>query len=224
MARPVLSQRGNMVKGLAAWLLVAGVLAASAPGPRAVVESAVERVISMLEESVDAATDAAARRQTAEDRRTQIRRIASELFDFDEMARRALSRSWAARTPAERDEFVRLFTDVLERAYLGRIEAYAGERIVYLGETVDGAYATVRSRILDRRNVETPVEYRLHRRSGRWRVYDVVIDHASFVARYRSEFGRVLQHEGYEALVERLRQRAGVPATAADSALPRVRR
>ena len=33
------------------------------------------------------------------------------------MARRALGANWRRRTPQEQDEFVRLFTDVLERAY-----------------------------------------------------------------------------------------------------------
>jgi phospholipid transport system substrate-binding protein len=130
-------------------------------------------------------------------------------FDFDEISRRALSRHWTARSPEEQVEFVRLFTDLLERSYIGRIESYAGEKIVYVNELVDGSYATVRSKVLAaRRTADTPVDYRLHLVQGRWKVYDILIDNVSFVATYRSEFARILQREPYAELVERLRKQS----------------
>src|SRR5918996_1620273 len=90
----------------------------------------------------------------------------------------------------------------------GRIESYSGEKIIYLGEAVDVPFATVRSKVVTRRNLETPLDYRLHLREGRWKVYDVLIDHVSFVATYRSEFSRLLQREPYAAVVERLRKQS----------------
>ena len=140
-------------------------------------------------------------------RRAEIRRIARGLFDFDELARRALSRHWAGRTHEERAEFVRLFTDLLERSYLNRIEAYAGERIAYTSEVIDGTYATVRSKIITQRRSEVGINYRMHLHDGRWQVYDVLIDGVSFLSTYRSQFDRVIQAESYGALVERLRKR-----------------
>ena len=55
----------------------------------------------------------------------------SSLFDFTEMSRRALGRHWADRTAGERDEFVRLFTDLMARSYIGKMDRYAGEAIAY---------------------------------------------------------------------------------------------
>jgi phospholipid transport system substrate-binding protein len=190
-----------------AWMLVATAVAAPAAGPREVVETAVNRVIVAIQRA-DMESDPAAARIARERRRIEIRRTAGGLFDFDEIARRALSRQWTARTPEEQAEFVRLFTDLLERTYIGRIEAYSGETIVYLGETVDGPFATVRSKVITRRRTETPLDYQLHLRDGRWKVYDVLIDRVSFVATYRSEFSRILQKESYAALVERLRKQS----------------
>lgn len=197
-----------MGKALMAWFLVAGAMAAPAVGPREVVQSAVDRVISTLQRADrDAGDSTPSRRLALEQRRVDVRRIAAELFDFDEISRRALSRHWAARNAAEQAEFVRLFTDLLERTYIGRIESYAGEKIVYTGEVLDGPYATVRSKVVTtRRNADTPLDYRLHLREGRWKVFDVLIDHVSFVATYRSEFSRILQRESYASLVERLRK------------------
>ncbi|MBI4637544.1 MAG: ABC transporter substrate-binding protein [Candidatus Rokubacteria bacterium] len=189
-----------MGKALAAWLMMAGVVASPATGPRETVETAVVRVVGVLQES-----DATGRARG--DRGAELKRVAQELFDFDEIARRALSRHWAARTPEEQAEFVGLFTDLIERSYLNRIEAYAGERIAYTGEAIDGTYATVRSKVTTRRS-DVGIDYRLHLRDGRWQVYDVLIDGVSFVSTFRAQFDRVIQAESYGALVERLRKRS----------------
>jgi phospholipid transport system substrate-binding protein len=195
-----------MGKAFMAWMLVASAVAAPAASPRDIVQSAVNRVVVALQKTDSEADPTPAQRLAREQRRLDIRRVAADLFDFDEISRRALSRHWTARSSEEQAEFVRLFTDLLERTYIGRIESYSGEKIMYLGEVVDGPFATVRSKVVTRRRTETPLDYKLHLRDGRWKVYDVLIDHVSFVATYRSEFGRILQKESYSALVERLRK------------------
>jgi phospholipid transport system substrate-binding protein len=198
-----------MGKALAAWLLVASVMAAPVASPREVVQSAVSRVILALQRvDIDMPDGSPSKRLTAEQRRVEIRRVANDLFDFEEISRRALSRYWAGRSAEEQAEFVRLFTDLLERSYIGRIEAYSGEKIVYMGETVDGEFATVRSRVITRRNTETPLDYRLQLRNGRWKVYDILVDNVSFVSTYRSEFTRIMQRESYAVLIDRLRKQS----------------
>jgi phospholipid transport system substrate-binding protein len=197
-----------MIKALAAWMLVATAVAAPAAGPRELVEGAVNRVVLAIERADMRSDSPTTQRLALQERRQEVRRVAAELFDLDEIARRALSRHWTTRSPEEQAEFVRLFTDLLERTYIGRIESYSGEKIVYLGESVDGPFATVRSKVVTRRRTETPLDYRLHFRDGRWKVYDVLIDHVSFVATYRSEFSRILQKEPYAALVDRLRKQS----------------
>lgn len=197
-----------MGKALATWLLVTAAAASATVAPRDVVQSAVARVVQTIEASHSRKPEAhPASRPPSDKVRIEIRRIASELFDFEEIARRALSRHWAGRSTAEQAEFVGLFTDLLERAYVGRIEAYSDEKIVYTGEVVDGDYATVRSRILTRRKTETALDYRMHKTGGRWKVYDVLIDNVSFVSTYRSEFNRIIQGYSWEELIERLRKK-----------------
>ena len=202
-----------MGKALAAWMLVASAVAAPAVAPREVVQSAVGRVVVVLQRTDYGAMPMAATRRldVRDQRRAEIRRVATDLFDFDEISRRVLSRYWTERSPEEQAEFVALFTGVLERTYIGRIEAYAGEKIIYVSEVVDGPFATVRSKVVTRRRTETPLDYKLHLRDGRWKVYDILIDNVSFVATYRSEFTRILQREDYSGLIERLRKESGSP-------------
>ncbi len=191
-----------------AWLLVAEAPAASpAAGPREAVEEAVVRVLSIVQ---DGRADGA----PVADRSGEIRRIAREMFDFVEISRRALSQHWQALTPEAQAEFVTLFRDLLERAYLAQIEAGGGERITFVGESIDGDSATVRSKVVTRRGTEIPLDYRLRAHGGRWRIYDVVVGGISFVESYRSQFDRVIRTESYDALRDRLQKRTLDTATA----------
>jgi phospholipid transport system substrate-binding protein len=189
-----------MSKAFAAWVLAAATVA-TAGTPQAVVQNAATRVSAILRDAELAGEGSAPKR------RADIRRVAEELFDFNEVARRALARHWTERSRLERDEFVRLFTDVLERSYMAMIETYAGERIVYLSETIDGPFATVKAKIVTRRRAEIPIEYRLYQTGPRWAVYDVVLEGVSFVANYRTQFDRVIQTTSFARLMERLRQK-----------------
>lgn len=141
------------------------------------------------------------------ERRTAIRRVVNEKFDFEEMARRALGIHWRARTPEERKEFVALFSNLLERSYIDRIEGYADEEIVYTGERIDGEYADVDTKIITKRAVEIPIRYRLLKENNRWYVYDVVIEGVSLISHYRSQFSRIIRAQSYEELVRIMKDR-----------------
>ena len=140
-------------------------------------------------------------------RRAEIRRVADGFFDFNEMARLTLSRHWSAQSPEEQEEFVRLFTALLERSYLSTIENYAGERITYLGESINGTYAQVSSRITTNRRVEISIDYRLIEKGDRWAVYDVVLDSVSLVSNYRSQFNSIIRTSSFADLLSRLRNK-----------------
>ena len=141
------------------------------------------------------------------ERRHAVRRIAEDIFDFNETAKRSLGRHWPQRTAAERKEFVDLFADLLERSYLSKIELYNGEKIMYLGDTVDGDYATVRTKLLTRQGTEIPVEYKMVRQADRWIVYDVVIEGVSLIANYRTQFNKIIQTSSYQELVRKMKSK-----------------
>jgi phospholipid transport system substrate-binding protein len=143
--------------------------------------------------------------------RRAVRKIAEEIFDFGDTARRALARHWAQRTAAEREEFVAVFTDVFEHAYLSKVELLQGDRVVYLGDSVEGGVATVRTRLTTKQGSQINVDYRMQQRgaSGRWMVYDVLIESVSLVDNYRNQFNSVIQRSSYQELVRRLKAMQG---------------
>jgi phospholipid transport system substrate-binding protein len=139
------------------------------------------------------------------ERRTAVRKIANEIFDFGEIARRSLGRYWQPLSETQRGEFVGLFSDLLERSYISKIELYGGEKIIYSGERVDGDLATVSTKIITKNGTEVPVDYRLFRRGDRWMIYDVNIEGISLVSNYRTQFNKIIQTGGYSSLVERMK-------------------
>ena len=196
--------------GLSIVCLFAAEAALASPqvGPRDAVESAVVRFMAIVQNGrPDAAIGA--------DRSGEIRQIVREMFDFDEISRRALARHWQTLQREEQAEFVTLFRDLLERAYLTQMEGAGVEKITFLSEAMEpGGSAIVRSKVTTRRGSETPLDYRMHVRDGSWRIYDVVVQGLSFIASYRTQFDRVIRAESYSSLRERLQKKA---ADAADA-------
>jgi phospholipid transport system substrate-binding protein len=185
-------------------LVVSMATPALAGPPTDQLKQRVDAVIRVLE-------DPALKDKTVE-RRAAIRRIAEEVFDYPDSARRALGPHWNARTPQEREEFVRLFADVLDRGYVSKIDLYQGEKVSYLGETIGGEDATVKTRIVTKKGTEIPVDYRMHTKDGRWVVYDVIIEGVSLVANYRTQFNKIVRTESYPVLVDRLKSKEAEPA------------
>jgi len=142
----------------------------------------------------------------AKDRRGAVRKIANDIFDFSETARRSLGRHWQGRTPAEREEFVQLFTDLLERSYISKIETYGGEKIAYLGDTIEADQAKVQTKLITK-NGEIPIEYRMHKTGDRWLVYDVVIEGVSLVANYRTQFNKIIQTSSFQELMNKMKNK-----------------
>ena len=140
-------------------------------------------------------------------RREKILEIVSRIFDFREMAKRSLGIYWRRRTPQQRDEFVPLYKDLLNRTYMRKVERYTNEKIVYTDESVQDDYAVVRTRVIMNTGSEVPLDYRLMKKDGKWVVYDVVIEGVSLVNNYRSQFSSIIRSDSYGELVKRLKKK-----------------
>jgi phospholipid transport system substrate-binding protein len=143
-----------------------------------------------------------------EERKKLIRKTLDERFDWEEMARRSLARYWAQRTEEEKKEFVHLYTDLVERTYMGKVvEGYSGEEVVYEGENIEKDYGTVRVRIVTKKNTNIAVEYRLRKGGDQWLIYDVSIEGVSLVNNYRAQFDSIMIKVSYANLVKMLKDK-----------------
>jgi phospholipid transport system substrate-binding protein len=167
--------------------------------------------------------DGVAKREHPRERRATLRKIADDIFDWDETAKRSLGMHWQQRTPAEREEFVRLFAELLEKSYMSKIELYDGEKIAWIGDNIEGDQAIVRTKILNKQGTEIPVSYKMLRRDDRWKVYDVEIESVSLVANYRTQFNNMLRRTSYPELVRTLKSKSTETETDAVAASPKTR-
>jgi phospholipid transport system substrate-binding protein len=187
----------------AVWLSAVGL--ATAGEPTDVVRQITDQVLKILEDPQFQAPNRHAERQE------RLHKIAEQVFDWQEMARRALAVHWRERTPQEQQEFVRLFRDLVEGTYINRLESAIQEKreIQYVGEQVDGSRATVKTNVVTRRNQQVPIEYRLQKADGRWLIYDVLVEGISLVNNYRSQFNRIITSSSYNDLVQKMKNRQG---------------
>jgi phospholipid transport system substrate-binding protein len=139
-----------------------------------------------------------------EERRAQIRGAVHDLFDVNDMARRALGQHWKGLGPRQHEEFVRLFGDVLTQSFVTIVERYSGDSVLAFDEEVAGTFAQVRSRITRERRSEITIEYRLSQHDAHWTVYDIVLDGVSLVSNYRSQFNSIVRTSSAAQLLERM--------------------
>jgi len=140
-------------------------------------------------------------------KKEKLRPIYDRMFDDVELSRRTLARNWNSLNAAQRQEFVQLFREVLEKAYIDKILSYTNEKIVFDRESkLAENQVEVQTRIVTA-SKEIPISYRMILKNGVWKVYDVVIENVSLILNYRTQFNEILAKNPPEQLLVTLRQK-----------------
>jgi uncharacterized protein len=192
-------------------LTIAGVLlvpfAAVGPAMAGAPTEQVRTAVTELYQVLTSSPGAADSRQ-----REAAKQVMDRLFDWRTMARQSLRQHWASRTPAEREQFIRLFADVFRQAYLARIFVVDASKFRYLGDRITGDQALVDTRVTTKRGSEIAVVYVATQEGElRWRVEDVRVEGISLLDNYRTQFDTIITRSSYEALVKRLQDRLKQP-------------
>ncbi len=171
-------------------------VSANTPTPTEVIKTAVEQVISVLQE-----------KDTVVDERWQrISLIIAKNFDFQSMSQSVLATHWKKATPEEQRQFADYFSQYLENVYRSRIESYSNQSVRYTGETVRDNKAVVNTFIVTD-TAEIPVSYKLKLDNGKWSAYDMLIEEVSLVNSYRTTFSSIVQSEGMDGLLNDLQRK-----------------
>ena len=137
-------------------------------------------------------------------RRNKLRSVFEQRFDFNEMAKRALSRAWHKRTSQEKKDFLYSFKYLLESTYISKIERYNGQTVQYTKESIDGNYAKVKTLVITKEQ-SIRVYYKMHKKKESWLVYDVVIEGVSLIKTYRDQFKSILNRSSFSDLLDKMR-------------------
>jgi len=141
-----------------------------------------------------------------DERQRLIWDIALKMFDFREMAKSSLGKNWNTITPEERDQFVDLFSSLVKKRYIGKINDYTDQEIVYTKQLIKKDRAMVYSLIIDK-GTEIPIIYKLKADQEKWFIYDMKIENVSMVLNYRRDFDSVIRKEKFAGLLERITER-----------------
>ena len=132
--------------------------------------------------------------------------VASEHFDFREMSKRVMGKQWRTLTDEERDGFVKLFTDLLQYAYIGSLDEYVDREVIYKKQRIKGKRAEVKTLLVDD-DKTIPVSYIMILRGDKWMVYDIVVEGVSLIRNYMEQIRSVLRDEKFSGLITMLEKK-----------------
>ena len=135
-------------------------------------------------------------------RRAALESVLRNSVNYRDMARKSLGVTWVSLSDAEKRQFDDLFVQVLRDAIAFRY-AFSDIELIYLGERQEKDHAEVRT-LFRRHKGDTAVDLRLVNQSGRWLIYDVVIDGVRLVENYRSQFAHVIKETTFVGLVSKM--------------------
>ncbi len=184
----------------AAWLLLS-VSVSSATATEKM--SPTEQLRPFVKEVVTIFTDVKPNDGKRLERRNQVMVVVHRHFDFYEMSKRVYGRQWLDLSKEQQQEFVDLFTKLLEHAYIGKIEGYTNQRVEFEKERIKGDLAEVQTLLIDKR-VSLPISYLMINKDDSWMVFDVAVERVSIARNYRDQFQQILKTEQHEGLIRQL--------------------
>lgn len=183
---------------LTSWLSGgAAAIALAAPDPTEQMRPYVDKIVGIL-------TDPTLQGQeNSTKRRETVMNIVRERFDFEEMSKRVLGSQWRQLSGGEQDQFVDLFTKLLEHAYIGKIEDYSKQKVVFKGQRIKDGRAQVDTELVDK-DVVIPVSYIMILKGSDWMGYDIVVEGVSLIRNYMEQFREIIRKDGYPSLVKQI--------------------
>ena len=183
-----------------------GTIAVAETEPKVQLQKSVDEILKILQsEELKGA-------EKKEERHQRILSVVEDMFDFREMARSSLGQSWNTLTPEEQDKFVKLFTGLVEQRYIGKIDSYDNQKVVYKKALVRDDRAMIYTAVVDK-DLEVPIVYRMERTGDKWLVYDVKIENVSLIVNYRRDFDSIIRKEQFAGLVEKITKQLEKPET-----------
>ncbi len=200
--------RSSLGLTMFAMTIAALALVASAPAARAQ-QSATDVVKSLVNPALQILGDTAT---PLKDRQQKLRSLVSaDVFDFTSMARSALGIHWKNINSQQQQDFTQLFTAFLRDSYISRIADYSGQQVKvnFLGETDLGNGRTEVKTTIEQPGGKAPIQvnYALRNANGKSLIYDITIDNISIAANYRNQFNRVINNQGFDALMTDLKSK-----------------
>jgi phospholipid transport system substrate-binding protein len=133
-----------------------------------------------------------------------------KFLDTDAMGREALGQHWSSFTPAQQKEFLPLFRELIQRAYVQDLLLFQSPDFVYAGQQLFEGGAIVDTKIVTPKD-KFDIRYTLIPAGDKWMVTAITVEGVSLVANYGNQFNRVLSRMTPDDLIALMRRRFGNP-------------
>ena len=190
-------------------ILAAGLVLSGRPGIADANVSPSEFIASLGDRAVSALTGSQLSR---EERETRFRELLETHFDVPAIGKFVLGRYWRAATDEEKQEFLKLFEELLVKSYARRFAEYSGESFEVRNVRNEGNGESLVQSLVVRPNAENiRVDWRLRSDNSDFRILDVIVEGLSMAVTQRDEFASVIQSKGGKVagLIDVLRQKVG---------------
>lgn len=174
-------------------------VSAATPDPTEQLKPVVDEVITLLKDSTF-------RQRSVVDQSEVIVKLVSKRFDFHEMSKRVMGKQWRTLNSDQQEQFVGLFTKLLQYVYIGQVDDYIYKEIKFSGQRIRGDRAEVKSLLIDQ-DKSIPVSYIMILRKGQWMAYDIAVEGISLIMNYRKQIGTVLRDEKFPGLIAMLKKK-----------------
>ena len=199
-------ERTDMRRLTIACLACLPLVAAAAPpgGPLATLKTKNTEVDKLLRQKVEKDTP------QEKKQKDEIKQLAGSLLDYSELARRSMAQHWDTLKPQQRDEFTTTFKQMLENNYVKQIRTNLDYQVQYKEEQIKGEEATVQTVVKVKtkgKSTDAEIVYKLRLAGDKWMVWDIITDESSLLRNYKSQFHRIITEQGYDKLLEKMRNK-----------------
>ena len=145
------------------------------------------------------------------ERADRFRRLMSENFAIKGIAKFVLGRHWRKATESEKEEYLKLFEDLLVVTYADRFAKYSGEKLLVNESESRGKGDALVHTIMVRVDGAKPlkVAWRVRGKNGTYKIVDIMVEGISMVVTQKSEFASFIRKNGGSigSLLAELRKR-----------------
>ncbi len=146
---------------------------------------------------------------TPEQRRVEFQALLDRGFAVRTIGRFALGRYWRAVTPEQREEYLRLFRLFILDTYASRLDGYSGQSFNVVKAHSINEMDTIVNTEIGTDGAPLRVDYRVRARQGGHKIVDVMVEGISLITTQRSEFDSIINRDGFDGLLELMRNYDG---------------
>ncbi|MFH1727365.1 MAG: ABC transporter substrate-binding protein [Pseudomonadota bacterium] len=164
--------------------------------------SVIKNTIAKVEKLVDKGLD-------SDDVQDKIKKEIRQMFDYDYLAKEAISAHWSKLTSAKQERYKTLFRELIERAYITKAKSYVGDQhnVKFTKENIKGKKADVFCNVAQK-EVDAEIIYKMHIVGKTWKVTDILLDESSLLASYQSQFNGFINKNGsVDKLIDRIAEK-----------------